>query len=90
MTAPVIELSEASVTYMIRQGAARTLKETAINSLKRRSHDVEVKAIQDLSFTLNPGEVLAVVGRNGAGKSTLLKLVARVLPPTTGRVIVRQ
>ena len=89
MTAPVIEVSEASVTYMIRQGAARTLKETVINSLKRRSHDVEVKAIQDLSFTLNPGEVLAVVGRNGAGKSTLLKLVARVLPPTTGRVIVR-
>ena len=89
MTAPVIEVMDASVSYMIRHGAARTLKETAINAIKRRSHDVEVKAIQNLSFTLNPGEVLAVVGRNGAGKSTLLKLVARVLPPTTGRVIVR-
>ena len=89
MTAPVIEVMDASVTYMIRHGAASTLKETAINAIKRRSHDVEVKALQNLSFTLNSGEVLAVVGRNGAGKSTLLKLVARVLPPTTGRVIVR-
>ncbi len=87
--APVIEVIDASVSYMIRHGASPTLKETVIQSFKRESHDVEVKAMQNMSFTLNPGEVLAVVGRNGAGKSTLLKVLARVLPPTTGRVIVR-
>ena len=74
---------------MIRHGASPTLKETVIQSLKRQSHDVEVKALQNLSFSLNPGEVLAIIGRNGAGKSTLLKMLARVLPPTKGRVIVR-
>ena len=89
MTTPVIEVMDASVSYMIRHGASPTLKETVIQAFKRESHDVEVKAIQNLNLTLNPGEVLAVVGRNGAGKSTLLKLVARVLPPTNGRVIVR-
>lgn len=89
MTTPVIEVMDASVSYMIRHGASPTLKETVIQAFKRESHDVEVKAIQNLNLTLNPGEVLAVVGRNGAGKSTLLKLVARVLPPTSGRVIVR-
>lgn len=89
MTTPVIEVIDASVSYMIRHGASPTLKETVIQAFKRESHDVEVKAIQNLNLTLNPGEVLAVVGRNGAGKSTLLKLVARVLPPTSGRVIVR-
>ena len=89
MSNPVIEVLDASVTYMIRQGASPTLKETVVQSFKRESHDVEVKALQNLNLTLNPGEVLAVVGRNGAGKSTLLKLLARVLPPTTGRVIVR-
>ena len=88
-SSPVIEVIDASVSYMIRHGASPTLKEVVIQSLKRQSHDVEVKAIQNLSFILNPGEVLAVIGRNGAGKSTLLKMLARVLPPTKGRVIVR-
>jgi len=88
-SSPVIEVIDASLSYMIRHGASPTLKETAIQSLKRQSHDVEVKALENLSFSLNPGEVLAIIGRNGAGKSTLLKLLARVLPPTKGRVIVR-
>jgi ABC-2 type transport system ATP-binding protein len=86
---PVIEVDNASVSYMIRHGAAPSLKETVVQAFKRESHDVEVKAISNMSFTLNPGEVLAIVGRNGAGKSTMLKLLARVLPPTQGRVIVR-
>lgn len=86
---PVVEIEKASVTYTIRQGATPTLKETVIQSLKRQSHDIEVKALQEISIKLRPGEVLAVVGRNGAGKSTLLKMLARVLPPTKGRVIVR-
>ena len=89
ISSPVIEVIDASVSYMIRHGASPTLKETVIQSLKRQSHDVEVKALQNLSFSLNPGEVLAIIGRNGAGKSTLLKMLARVLPPTKGRVIVR-
>lgn len=88
-SSPVIEVIDASVSYMIRHGASPTLKETVIQSLKGQSLDVEVKAIQNLSFSLNPAEVLAVIGRNGAGKSTLLKMLARVLPPTKGRVIVR-
>ena len=86
---PVIEVSSASVTYTIRHGRANSLKETAIKFFRRESSDIEVKALRDISFTLNPGEVIAVVGANGAGKSTLLKILARVLPPTDGRVIVR-
>jgi ABC-type polysaccharide/polyol phosphate transport system ATPase subunit len=86
---PVVELSNVAVSYMIRHGASPTLKETVINAFRGRAHDVEIKALQDVSFTVRPGEVLAVVGRNGAGKSTLLKVLARVLPPTQGRVIVR-
>jgi ABC-type polysaccharide/polyol phosphate transport system ATPase subunit len=85
----LIELTDASVTYRIRHGASPTLKETIIRSLKRQKHDVEVKALTKVSFSVNSGEVLAVVGRNGAGKSTLLKLLARVLPPTSGRVQLR-
>lgn len=89
MTAPVLDLTGVGVTYTIRQGASTTLKETVIHAIKRKSHDIDVNALHDVSFKLNSGEVLAVVGRNGAGKSTLLKVLARVLPPTNGRIIVR-
>lgn len=86
---PVIEVKNASVSYKIRHGASSTLKETILNSIRRKSHDIELRALQDISFDLYPGEILGVIGGNGAGKSTLMKLLARVLPPTEGRVIIR-
>lgn len=46
----------------------------------------ELWALQDVSFNVEPGTVLGIVGSNGAGKSTLLKVIARVISPTTGRV----
>ena len=46
-------------------------------------------ALKGVTFNIARGETVSVIGRNGAGKSTLLKVVGRVLPPTTGRVVVR-
>jgi ABC-type polysaccharide/polyol phosphate transport system ATPase subunit len=82
----IVEVEAASFTYTIRNGRARSLKDAAVNAIRGISSDVQVQALKDVSFTIEQGEVLAVIGRNGAGKSTLLKLLSKVLPPTSGVV----
>jgi lipopolysaccharide transport system ATP-binding protein len=49
----------------------------------------EFWAVQDVSFSVRPGEALGIIGPNGAGKSTILKLLTRILQPTSGRCGVR-
>ncbi len=49
----------------------------------------EVPALQNVSFKVEPGEIVGIIGKNGAGKSTLLKLLSRVSPPTEGSIRLR-
>jgi ABC-2 type transport system ATP-binding protein len=85
----IVEVTEVSLAYRRTRHKVSTLKQTAIDTINRRISYENFFALSDITLDIKRGETLSIIGRNGAGKSTLLKVIARVLPPTKGRVIVR-
>jgi ABC-2 type transport system ATP-binding protein len=83
---PKIFFQDVSVRYRLPKERIRTFKEFAIQSLFRKVEYEEFWVLNDINFSIAPGEMLGIIGRNGAGKSTLLKLVARVMKPVKGQV----
>ncbi|MBV9312079.1 MAG: ABC transporter ATP-binding protein [Solirubrobacterales bacterium] len=88
MSAVRIKAADVSVMYRLPRNPTRSVQEFAIRLVKRQIEYEEFWALKDVSFELEAGSVLAVIGANGAGKSTLMKVVARVIPPTRGRVVI--
>lgn len=80
-----IVVEGASLHYSV-SGGATSLRDIFV---RRGTGTRVVQALEAVDFVVRPGEVTGVIGHNGAGKTTLLKLLARVLRPTSGRVVVR-
>jgi teichoic acid transport system ATP-binding protein len=81
-----ISVEDVSVTYRTSFEKRPTLSET-VKRLGRREKIVrEIEALRGVSFEVEHGKVLGVVGANGAGKSTLVRTIAGILPPTSGRI----
>src|SRR6266550_1493123 len=88
----VIEVNH--VTKEFRLGQLHSLRQSVLDAVARvRGRPVQerapFKALDDVDFKVEAGEVLGIIGPNGAGKSTLLKLLARISVPTSGSVNVR-
>jgi len=89
---PIIEVNHLTKEYQL--GHISSIKDTALNTLRRLTfrptHQREAfKALDDINFHIEEGEVVGIIGHNGAGKSTLLKHLAHITKPTKGKVIVR-
>jgi len=86
---PIIEVNHVTKEYQL--GTIKSLKTTSLNQWRRLTgRPVEerapFKALDDVNFSIEPGEVVGIIGHNGAGKSTLLKLLANISKPSSGSI----
>ena len=99
---PILEFHNVSKEYVLGGAMRRkeNLREILVRGLKKplqivsgkrqeRARQERFWALKDISFDVNPGDVIGIIGRNGAGKSTLLKIMSRITDPTEGDITIR-
>ena len=88
MSEPIIKVENVSMRFNLAEEKTDTIKEYILKLIKGKLHFSEFWALKDISFTVNRGESVALIGRNGSGKSTLLKLIAGVMTASKGKITV--
>jgi lipopolysaccharide transport system ATP-binding protein len=89
---PILEIQNVGKRYEIQHltGGYLSLRERMSNAFKfQKSQTENFWALKDITFNVQQGESIGIIGRNGAGKSTLLKILSKITPPTTGNIISR-
>lgn len=82
----VIEVKNVGMSFRTDINRIGSLKEWVVTLLKGKMHYENIEALKDVSFSVEEGEVLGIIGRNGSGKSTLLKTISGIYTPTSGSV----
>jgi ABC-type polysaccharide/polyol phosphate transport system ATPase subunit len=83
----IVRAKSINFSYKIISSSQTSIKSLLTDSIRRKIRIENHTVIKDLSFVVNRGEILAIIGGNGAGKSTLLKLIAKVIPTSSGELI---
>ncbi|MFC5267354.1 ABC transporter ATP-binding protein [Kribbella qitaiheensis] len=83
---PAVKVQDVSITYRTTFERVPTFKSALVRFGRGERAVREVKAVQHVSFDVNHGTTIGIIGANGAGKSTLMRALAGILPPTEGRI----
>lgn len=86
MAKKAVKVDNVSILFNLNKEKVDNIKEYFIKLVTRKLHYNEFWALTDISFEVEEGERLGILGFNGAGKSTMLKVIAGVLKPTKGSV----
>ena len=85
----IINVDDVSMRFIIEREKTDTIKEYFLKMVQRKLKFSEFYALKGVSFSIEKGEAVALIGANGSGKSTMLKIIAGVMQPTRGSVAVR-
>ncbi len=89
---PVLEIQNISKKFRIHHENQPylSLRDSLVSVFKKsKSSSEDFYALNDVSFNVNAGESIGIIGKNGAGKSTLLKILSKITPPSSGKIISR-
>lgn len=86
-----IQVENISKRYYLGDKVPNSIRDLIVRTLRARSRSScnELWALKDVSFDVQEGETLGIIGRNGAGKSTILKILSRITKPTFGSATIR-
>lgn len=85
----IIHAEDITMRYLMTYDRVKSIKEYLVQLVQGKMKYEEFFALQNVSFEIEKGEVVGIIGNNGAGKSTLLKIISGILKPTSGKVEVR-
>ena len=88
---PILEIQNISKKFRINheQQPYLSIRDSLSNIFKSKKTTEDFWALKDVSFNVEQGDTVGIIGKNGAGKSTLLKVLSKITPPTSGKIICR-